>query len=223
MMLELKNINKAFGKDDNRTEILEDVNLKVRRGELVVLYGPSGSGKSTLLSIIGALLEPSAGEIMMEDENWTHLSNSEMTMLRQKEIGFIFQQSHLLPYLKVIDQLVYVGTLADMKKKEAKRRAQNLLTTFGLEHRLNNYPKSLSGGEQQRVAIARAFMNHPSLILADEPTASLDFERAIQVVEKIQSTVREMNTMCIMITHDTRIFEYADRVYELKGGRLEAA
>ncbi|CAD2072042.1 ABC transporter ATP-binding protein [Phocicoccus pinnipedialis] len=222
-MLELKNINKAFGKDDNRTEILEDVNLKVRRGELVVLYGPSGSGKSTLLSIIGALLEPSAGEIMMEDENWTHLSNSEMTMLRQKEIGFIFQQSHLLPYLKVIDQLVYVGTLADMKKKEAKRRAQNLLTTFGLEHRLNNYPKSLSGGEQQRVAIARAFMNHPSLILADEPTASLDFERAIQVVEKIQSTVREMNTMCIMITHDTRIFEYADRVYELKGGRLEAA
>lgn len=222
-MLELKNINKGFGKGENRTEILEDVNLQVNKGELVVLYGPSGSGKSTLLSIIGALLEPSNGEIKMDDENWTHLSNSEMTMLRQKEIGFIFQQSHLLPYLKVVDQLVYVGTIAGMKKKEAKKRAKELLTTFGLEHRLNNYPKSLSGGEQQRVAIARAFMNHPSLILADEPTASLDFERAIQVVEKIQDTVKEMNITCIMITHDTRIFKYADKVYELKGGRLESA
>src|SRR5699024_6049649 len=158
-MLELKNINKGFGKGENRTEILEDINLQVEKGELVVLYGPSGSGKSTLLSIIGALLEPSNGEIMMDDENWTHHSNSEMTMLRQKEIGFIFQQSHLLPYLKVVDQLVHVGMLAGMKKKDAKKSAKKLLTTFGLEHRLNNYPKSLSGGEQQRVAIARAFMN----------------------------------------------------------------
>lgn len=222
-MLALKNISKSFGNENKKTEVLKDINLEVKRGELVVLYGPSGSGKSTLLSTIGALLEPTEGKILMDQENWTDLTQHEMTLLRLNDIGFIFQQSHLLPYLKVIDQLVYVGNLSGMKKKEAKERAEELLTTFGLEDRLNTYPKSLSGGEQQRVAIARAFMNHPSLILADEPTASLDFKRAIQVVEKIQSTVKELNTTCIMITHDTRIFKYADQVYELKGGRLEAA
>lgn len=222
-MLALKNISKSFGNENKKTEVLKDINLEVKRGELVVLYGPSGSGKSTLLSTIGALLEPTEGTILMDQENWTDLTQHEMTLLRLNDIGFIFQQSHLLPYLKVIDQLVYVGNLSGMKKKEAKERAEELLTTFGLEDRLHTYPKSLSGGEQQRVAIARAFMNHPSLILADEPTASLDFKRAIQVVEKIQSTVKELNTTCIMITHDTRIFKYADQVYELKGGRLEAA
>lgn len=220
-MLKLENISKTYGKGDTQTEVLEDINLKVDSGELVVLYGPSGSGKSTLLSIIGALLSPTDGKIIMNGDDWTSYKDSEMTDLRLGEIGFIFQESHLLPYLKVREQLEFVGREAGMGKKEAKARAEEILKLFGLEHRLDHYQKSLSGGEQQRVAIARAFMNDPSLILADEPTASLDFERAVQVVEVIQQRVKENGAACIMITHDQRIFKYADRLYVLKGGKLE--
>ena len=220
-MLDIKNVTKAFGSGDTKTEVLKDINLKVDEGELVVLYGPSGSGKSTLLSIIGALLSPTSGKIMMDENDWTSYKDSEMTALRLDEIGFIFQESHLLPYLKIREQLEFVGREAGMDKKDARKRAKEILDLFGLSHRLEHYPKALSGGEQQRVAIARAFMNNPSLILADEPTASLDFERAVQVVEVIQKRVKENNASCILITHDQRIFKYADRLYVLKGGELE--
>lgn len=219
-MLTLKNINKTFGKGDTATEVLKDINLIVKNGEMVCLYGPSGSGKSTLLSIVGALLTPSSGEIDVDGENWTKFSDAQLTELRLKKIGFIFQQANLIPYLTVKDQLVYVGVEAGMDKKQASEHAESLLEEFGLDHRLRHYPKSLSGGEQQRVAIARAFMNNPSLILADEPTASLDYERATQVVETIQRRVKETNTACILITHDSRIFNYADTLYELKAGVL---
>src|SRR5699024_1065713 len=220
-MLVLENITKSFGSGDTKTEVLKDINLKVDEGELVVLYGPSGSGKSTLLSIIGALLSPTSGKIMMDENDWTSYKDSEMTALRLDEIGFIFQESHLLPYLKIREQLEFVGREAGMDRKDARKRAKEILDLFGLSHRLEHYPKALSGGEQQRVAIARAFMNDPSLILADEPTASLDFERAVHVVEVLQKHVNENKASCKSSTPAQSIRKYADRLYVLKGGELE--
>lgn len=216
-MLTLEHIQKTYGTGDTATTVLKDINLSVNDGELICLYGPSGSGKSTLLSIIGALLTPTDGTISMNGERRTE---ENLTELRLNKIGFIFQSAHLLSYLTVKEQLIFVGTEAGMTKKEAQQKAIALLAEFGLSHRLNHYPKSLSGGEKQRTAIARAFMNDPALILADEPTASLDQERAVQVVDILQQRVKQSGTSCILITHDERIFKYADQLYLLNNGTL---
>ena len=141
--------------------------------------------------------------------------------MRLNQIGFIFQSSHLIPYLNVTDQLMYVGQMAGMSKNEAKKRAEKLLIDIGLEHRLKSYPNELSGGEKQRVAIMRAWMNEPKLILADEPTASLDSNRAIEVVKMIRDNVKNNQSIGIMITHDERIFEFADKVIKLSDGKIE--
>ena len=219
-MIDVKHISKSFKQGDTTTEVLKDINFTVNDGEVVCLYGPSGSGKSTLLTIIGALLQPTSGEVIINDKSLSHLSKTEITKMRLDDIGFIFQASHLVPFLTVKEQLLHVALENGMDKKEAMKKADDLLETFGLSHRAKVYPKSLSGGEKQRVAIARAFMNHPSLILADEPAASLDFERAVQVVEVIRERVKENNSSCIIITHDERIFKYADHILRLEGGKL---
>lgn len=220
MGLNVKNITKTFGEKEAETRVLNDITFKADKGELIVLNGASGSGKSTLLSIIGGLLGRSSGEITLDDINYVDLPDKKLTEMRLKEIGFIFQSSHLIPYLNVTDQLTYVGQKAGMSKKAAKERAELLLTEIGLSHRLKAYPQSLSGGEKQRVAIMRAWMNNPKLILADEPTASLDSNRAIEVVKMIKKNVKENHSIGIMITHDERIFDYADRVIKLNEGRI---
>lgn len=219
-MIELKHLNKTFKTKTDTTEIFNDINLKVNDGELICLYGPSGSGKSTLLTIIGALQQATSGQVIIDNKDLSQLSDAELTQLRLSDIGFIFQASHLIPYINVKDQLMYVAQLDKQSKSNASKKANQLLEAFGLSHRAKEYPKNLSGGEKQRTAIARAFMNEPSLILADEPTASLDFERAIQVIETIQKRVKETQTSCIIITHDTRIFKYADKVYKLENKTL---
>ena len=150
----------------------------------------------------------------------TKEQDKKLTDMRLNQIGFIFQSSHLIPYLNVTDQLVYVGEMAGMRKKDAKERAEKLLKQIGLSHRLKSYPNELSGGEKQRVAIMRAWMNHPKMILADEPTASLDSKRAIEVAKMIKNSVKENNSIGIMITHDERIFEFADKVIKLSDGRI---
>ncbi len=219
-MLSIENISKTYGSGEQATHVLKDINLQIEAGEIIALYGPSGSGKSTLLSIIGALLTPTGGDIKLNGRTWRQLSDNERTEMRLKDIGFIFQSSHLIPYLNVTDQLVTVGTEAGQTKKQAALRAEELLTSFGLGHRLNAFPKELSGGEKQRTAIARAFMNDPKLILADEPTASLDKERASEVVEMLKQRVKQSGAACIMITHDQRLFNYTDQTYYLEDGDL---
>lgn len=221
MGLVVNQVTKTFGEKEAKTQVLKDITFTAEKGELIVLNGASGSGKSTLLSIIGGLLGKTSGDITLDDIDYVDLSDKKLTDMRLKEIGFIFQSSHLIPYLNVTDQLTYVGKLAGMDKKDAKQKAEKLLTEIGLSHRLKSYPNELSGGEKQRVAIMRAWMNNPKLILADEPTASLDSKRAIEVVKMIKNNVKENHSIGIMITHDERIFEYADKVIKLSDGKIE--
>lgn len=217
MTLQVKDIKKSFGKGTSETTVLKGINFEVNDGEFVILNGASGSGKTTLLTILGGLLSQDSGDIVYNDEPLYSVKNKPAD-LRLNEIGFIFQSSHLVPYLKVKAQLTTIGKEAGMSKKDAEQRAEMLLSQIGLAHRLNVFPHMLSGGEKQRVAIMRAFMNNPKIILADEPTASLDAKRATEVIEMIKSQIQNKKMIGVMITHDKRLFDYADRVIELDDG-----
>ncbi|MBL3399248.1 ABC transporter ATP-binding protein [Staphylococcus pasteuri] len=220
MTLQVKQLIKTFGEGSTKTEVLKGIDLTIEPGEFVILSGASGSGKSTLLSILGGLLSPTDGDINYEQQP-LFSSSKQNSERRLSEIGFIFQSSHLVPYLSVIDQLIIVGREAGMSKKIAYRRAEKLLSDIGLYERMNAYPHMLSGGEKQRVAIIRALMNNPKVLLADEPTASLDAKRALSVVKMIKKEISN-NQMCgIMVTHDQRLFEYADKVIYLEDGLIK--
>ncbi|AAS42176.1 MULTISPECIES: ABC transporter ATP-binding protein [Bacillus] len=219
-LLKLDKVSKVYGEGNTEVTALHPISLDVKAGEFIGIVGPSGSGKSTLLSIAGALLSPSKGDIYIREQNITQLSEKEMTDIRLKKIGFIFQFANLVPYLNVKEQLLYIAKLKKESKQESEKRADHLLAAFGLEERKNHYPNQLSGGEKQRVAIARAFMNNPDLILADEPTASLDSKRAREVVEMMKREVKESQKAAIMITHDERMLDVCDRILTLRDGKL---
>lgn len=218
MTLMVDNIVKTFGENESETQVLKGINFEVQDGEFIILNGASGSGKTTLLTILGGLLSPTSGKLIYEESPL--FNNNNNTKMRLNDIGFIFQASYLIPYLTVEEQLITVGKEAGMSKREAKLRANELLDEIGLTHRVKSYPYMLSGGEKQRVAIMRAFMNHPKIILADEPTASLDAERARDVVAMIKEQISEKRMIGIMITHDESLFKYADRVIELYDGKI---
>lgn len=217
MSLQVKDIKKSFGKGSSETKVLKGINFEVNEGEFVILNGASGSGKTTLLTILGGLLSQSSGNILYNGVT-LYSNDKKASELRLNEIGFIFQSSHLVPYLKVKDQLATIGKEAGMSKKEATKRAEKLLKQIGLEEQLNAFPHTLSGGQKQRVAIMRSLMNNPKMILADEPTASLDAERATEVIDMIKDQIQSKKMIGIMITHDKRLFDYADRVIELDDG-----
>ncbi|EML6322006.1 ABC transporter ATP-binding protein [Bacillus cereus] len=219
-LLKLDKVSKVYGEGNTEVTALHPISLDVKAGEFIGIVGPSGSGKSTLLSIAGALLSPSKGDIYIREQNITQLSEKEMTDIRLKKIGFIFQFANLVPYLNVKEQLLYIAKLKKESKQESEKRADHLLAAFGLGERKNHYPNQLSGGEKQRVAIARAFMNNPDLILADEPTASLDSKRAREVVEMMKREVKESQKAAIMITHDGRMLDVCDRILTLRDGQL---
>lgn len=220
MGLVVKDISKTFGEKSSKTEVLKDINFEVKDGEFIILNGASGSGKTTLLTILGGLLSQTSGDVVYEGKSLFE-RHTNKAHLRLNDIGFIFQDSHLVPYLKVLDQLTLVGKEAGMSSKEAQARAKELLTKIGLEEQLNSYPHMLSGGQQQRVAIMRALMNHPKIVLADEPTASLDASRAQEIVEMIRKQIKDNQMIGIMITHDESLFKYADRIIELYDGKIK--
>ncbi|MDU5338728.1 MAG: ABC transporter ATP-binding protein [Staphylococcus epidermidis] len=220
MGLVVKDISKTFGEKSSKTEVLKDINFEVKDGEFIILNGASGSGKTTLLTILGGLLSQTSGDVVYEGKSLFE-RHTNKAHLRLNDIGFIFQASHLVPYLKVLDQLTLIGKEAGMSSKEAQARAKALLTKIGLEEQLNSYPHMLSGGQQQRVAIMRALMNHPKIVLADEPTASLDASRAQEVVEMIRKQIKANQMIGIMITHDESLFKYADRIIELYDGKIK--
>jgi len=220
MGLVVKDISKTFGEKTSKTEVLKDINFEVKDGEFIILNGASGSGKTTLLTILGGLLSQTSGDVVYEGKSLFE-RHTNKAHLRLNDIGFIFQASHLVPYLKVLNQLTLVGKEAGMSSKEAQARAKELLTKIGLEEQLNSYPHMLSGGQQQRVAIMRALMNRPKIVLADEPTASLDASRAQEVVEMIRKQIKDNQMIGIMITHDESLFKYADRIVQLYDGKIK--
>lgn len=218
--IELINVTKTYQEGEFLTTALDDVSLKVEPGEFIAIKGPSGSGKSTFLSIAGALLRPSEGEVRINDKDISSLSEKELSQIRLSRIGFILQTSNLLPYLNVKDQLLVVKKMSGSIKSADRELAEELLTDIGLEAKMDKYPHQLSGGEKQRTAIARSFMNDPSIILADEPTASLDTKRSHEVVSLIAEEVKDRNKAAVMVTHDERMLTYCDRVYLIEDGRL---
>ncbi|HAC3925620.1 TPA_asm: ABC transporter ATP-binding protein, partial [Listeria monocytogenes] len=218
MTLMMKNISKNYQDGEQVIEVLKNVSLEVAQGEFVAIVGPSGAGKSTFLSIAGALLSPTEGEIAIGGKVLNDLTSKELTKVRLDKVGFIFQGANLIPYLNVRDQLLVIAELSGEKGRGAKEKADELLKELGLTARENNYPESLSGGEKQRVAIARALMNDPDIILADEPTASLDANRGHKVVQMIANEVKRKNKAAIMVTHDERVLDLVDRVIRIEDG-----
>lgn len=218
--LHLKNVSKIYQEGEFETIALNDVSLAVEPGEFIAIIGPSGSGKSTFLSVSGALLQPSKGEVLINDVNISSLKEKELSKVRLEQIGFILQTSNLIPYLTVLDQLLIVKRMNGKVTDEDKKSAIDLLSDLGMASKIKKFPNELSGGERQRVAIARSFMNDPELILADEPTANLDTKRAIEVVKLIAQEVKSRKKAAIMVTHDERMLTYCDRVYKIEDGVL---
>lgn len=217
----MKNITKNYQDGEQVIEVLKNVSLEVAQGEFVAIVGPSGAGKSTFLSIAGALLSPTEGEIAIGGKVLNDLTSKDLTKVRLDKVGFIFQGANLISYLNVRDQLLVIAELSGDKGRVAKEKADELLKELGLTARENNYPESLSGGEKQRVAIARALMNDPDIILADEPTASLDASRGHKVVQMIADEVKRKNKAAIMVTHDERVLDLVDRVIRIEDGYLK--
>ncbi|MBO0470902.1 ABC transporter ATP-binding protein [Enterococcus sp. DIV0242_7C1] len=217
-ILVMNDIRKTFGKGHAAVEALKGVNLNVEAGEFVSIIGPSGSGKSTFLTIAGGLQTPSTGTIQINGKDFTHLNEKKRSRLRFEEIGFILQASNLIPFLTVEKQFTLVDKIE--KKKPEKARVEELLASLDIADLMKKFPRDLSGGERQRVAIARALFNEPSLILADEPTASLDTEHAYEVVKLLAKEAHEKKKATIMVTHDPRMIEWSDNVYRIEDGEL---
>lgn len=215
--IELKNVKKSFKDGDETIEALKETNFSVDKGEFVAIIGPSGSGKSTLLTIAGGLQSPSSGEIWINGRALNEKKEKARAKVRFEEIGFILQASNLVPFLTVKKQLQLVDKV---NKAKENRAGLDLLKRLGLEKWVDKYPEELSGGERQRVAIVRALYNDPTIILADEPTASLDTEKAYEVVKILAKEAKEKNKATIMVTHDLRLVDYCDKVYLMEDGRL---
>lgn len=217
-ILTFKKVKKIYQDGNDKIEVLKETDFSIYPGELVAIIGPSGSGKSTLLTIMGGLQQATSGQILFEDIDITTLSIEERNQLRFKDIGFILQSSNLVPYLTIEEQFQFVDTIT---KSKPVFNADTLLEEIGIGHRKKAYPNELSGGERQRCAIARALYPKPKLLLADEPTASLDTTRAIQIVTLLQHYTRQLNQTTVMVTHDTRLLDYCDRVFCITDGVLE--
>ncbi|MAT42281.1 MAG: ABC transporter ATP-binding protein [Anaerolineaceae bacterium] len=218
--LETKSVIKTYQSESGSINAVNDVSLQVKPGEFVALVGPSGSGKTTMLSILAALLKPTNGQVLLDGEDLAEMGDKERVIMRREKIGFTFQANNLVPYLTAVENVELMLRLNNKLDKVGKLRARELLSRLGLSERLHNLPGQLSGGQQQRVAIARALIHNPSLVLADEPTASLDTERAYQVVQTFASLIHEQNRAGIMVTHDLRMCEYTDRVLFMQDGNL---
>ena len=219
--LQMNHITKTYQDGDSVNIVLNDITLKVKTGEFVAIVGPSGSGKSTLLSIAGALLSCDQGEVIIGDTHIDANKKKAWTKIRREKIGFIFQSHQLVPYLSVRDQLKLITIISKQKKREESyKHMDELLADLGLSDCAMKFPEKLSGGEKQRVGIARAFMNNPDVILADEPTASLDGKRGRQIVEMINKEVKKHNKAAVMVTHDERILDLVDAVYRIENGQI---
>ena len=218
-VLEFINVTKSYQDGNKEIEALKETNFKIEEGKFIAIIGPSGSGKSTFLTLAGGLQTPSKGQIIINGKDYTNLSEKERSKLRFNDIGFVLQASNLVPFLTAKQQLELVDRI-NKKRKQTLQNQKSLFKELGIDHLENKLPKDLSGGERQRLAIARALYNNPAIILADEPTASLDSDRAYEVVDLLSKECKEKNKSIIMVTHDNRMIEKCDHVYRMKDGIL---
>jgi putative ABC transport system ATP-binding protein len=216
----VERVGKVYGTGHTAVAALTDATFTVAEGEFVALVGPSGSGKTTLLSVIGALLRPTDGRVHVGAVDVTALSRREQTAFRALRIGFVFQSFNLVPFLTARENLTLMATFAGRSRRDAGRRADELLDELGLAERRHHLPEQLSGGERQRIAIGRAMFNDPPLILVDEPTANLDTDRGRQVVQLLAREIKQRGKAGIMVTHDVRMLAHTDRTLHLLDGRL---
>ena len=218
-VLEFINVTRSYQDGNKEIEALKETNFKIEEGQFIAIIGPSGSGKSTFLTLAGGLQTPSKGQIIINGKGYTNLSEKERAKLRFNDIGFVLQASNLVPFLTAKQQLELVDRI-NKKKRQTLQDQKSLFKELGIDHLENKLPKDLSGGERQRLAIARALYNNPAIILADEPTASLDSDRAYEVVDLLLKECKEKNKSIIMVTHDNRMIEKCDHVYRMKDGIL---
>ena len=218
-VLEFINVTKSYQDGNKEIEALKETNFKIEEGQFIAIIGPSGSGKSTFLTLAGGLQTPSKGQIIINGKDYTNLSEKERAKLRFNDIGFVLQASNLVPFLTAKQQLELVDRI-NKKKRQKLQDQKSLFKELGIDHLENKLPKDLSGGERQRLAIARALYNNPAIILADEPTASLDSDRAFEVVDLLLKECKEKNKSIIKVTHDNRMIEKCDHVYRMKDGIL---
>ncbi|MBI1952433.1 ABC transporter ATP-binding protein [Candidatus Saccharibacteria bacterium] len=219
-VVEVNNLTKLFGSGHTAVKAVNGISLKIEAGDIVLIMGPSGSGKTTLISMIGTLLKPTEGQIVIDGEDTAKLTRTKLADLRLHKLGFMFQSFNLLSALTAEQNVTLPLLVAGTNKKQAKAKAQELLEKLHLEKRLNNLPKNLSGGEKQRVAVARVLANEPQLILADEPTANLDSKTGHEVMQLLCQTACSENRAVIIVSHDQRLKDVAKRVITIEDGRL---
>ena len=217
-ILEFKNVKKSFESGNTIIEAVKPIDFKINQNEFVAIIGPSGSGKSTLLTLAGLLQKPSEGEIFIDGENVLNLKDEAVSKFRLNKIGFILQASNLVPFLTVEKQLKFLDKM--LKRKTDNEKIDSILEDLGILSLKKKLPADISGGERQRVAIARVIYSEPAMILADEPTASLDSERSYQVMDILKDISRKQNCGVIVVTHDLRMIEHCDRVFEMVDGQL---
>ena len=220
-VIDLVSISRFYGKSQMRLDVLKDVNFSLKKGEITALVGPSGSGKSTLLHITGLLDRPSGGQIFVQGKDVSCASDKERTLVRRKEIGFVYQYHLLLPDFIALENVMLPQLINGQKEKYAKSRAEELLELVGLKHRLKHRSGELSGGEQQRVAIARALANEPAILLADEPTGNLDPKTAEGVFQTLLSLVKEKNLSALIATHNPDLALQMDRQIKVENGMIK--
>ena len=216
----IKNLNKSFGEDQARIHVLKDVNVSFDYGKVSMLVGPSGCGKTTLISIIGAILSADSGNVSVLNENITSMNVDEKTEFRKKNIGYIFQQFNLINTLTVAENVAIPLLANNVAFNKAVQKAKEYLEIMGISDKANVYPSKLSGGEQQRVAIARSLVHDPKLVICDEPTASLDSATGQKTVELIKNVAASPEKAVIIVTHDNRIFKYADEMINMEDGKV---
>lgn len=218
----IQDVRKTFTNGEVNEQVLNGINLSQQQGEITALVGASGSGKSTLLTIAAGLQRASGGQVIFEGKNMTDMTQEEIRKIRASQFGFIFQSSHLVPFLTVEDQLMLMLNVSEtkMSKREQKEEVMKILELVGMDHRKDAYPASLSGGEKQRVAIGRAIIHKPKMLFADEPTASLDSTRSKDVMTLIRKLTKELNITTLLVTHDEEMLSYADHVITMKDGLI---
>lgn len=220
-ILETQAVTKTYQVDNLTIKAVDEVSISLEAGQFMALVGPSGSGKTTMLAMMAGLLNPTQGSIMVDGQELAQMNQAEQTRFRREKVGFTFQANNLVPYLTVLENVELMLRLNNRLTPANRQRAREILRKLGLGDRLQNLPSQLSGGQQQRVAIARSLVHEPNLVLADEPTASLDTERAYQVVETFANLIHTQNLAGVMVTHDLRMCKYVDRVVQMRDGKVK--